>query len=154
MSYPERSLQNPFLPPHPPQEAIEAALRGEGDSRVLVPLVGVIEDGDGERAHDSIRGRDAPGSEEAAELDPNPKGFALKGFLDVTVLTSPLVVARFEAVDGSAHKERLEVGAGRRCVRVRACASFCLSCEGVCAGAQGGGWRWRLRQGNHARRAL
>jgi hypothetical protein len=49
-------------------------------------------------------------TQDAEEQDfGDPKGFALKGFLDVTVLTSPLVVARFEATGGSAHMARLEV---------------------------------------------
>jgi hypothetical protein len=46
------------------QEAIEAALRGEGDSRVLIPLVGVMSDPKtGDRAHESVRGRDHAGGE-------------------------------------------------------------------------------------------
>jgi selenocysteine-specific translation elongation factor len=79
-----------------------------------VPLVGVVEDDEtGERPHQPTRGRDGHGcdpafDECAAAAAAAPVGFALRGFLDVTVLSSPLVAARFEAPLGSAHRARLD----------------------------------------------
>jgi len=76
-----------------------------------VPLVGVVEDEEtGDRPHQPIRGRDGPGcdSNEDDCSEMTPVGFALRGFLDVTVLSSPLVMARFEAPLGTQHRSRLD----------------------------------------------
>lgn len=76
-----------------------------------VPLVGVVEDEEtGDRPHQPIRGRDGPGCDPNEEdcSDITPVGFALRGFLDVTVLSSPLVMARFEAPLGTQHRSRLD----------------------------------------------
>jgi flagellar biosynthesis GTPase FlhF len=77
-----------------------------------VPLVGVVEDDEtGERPHQPTRGRDGHGCDpdfDECAAAAAPVGFALRGFLDVTVLSSPLVAVRFEAPPGSAHRARLD----------------------------------------------